>query len=223
MLIPGPNDRVTAHEVVGIVKDVRGGGLEEPIEGEMYFSTWQGGESIICVVLRTSLDPASLAGQLRAAVWSVDRDQPVTHVLPMAELASESLAFRRAGMLLAAGFGLLALVLAAIGIYGVLSYAVSRRTRELGVRMALGATRGQVAKLVLKDGLVMTAVGIVLGVTAALALTQFLSSVLYQVTPGDPLTYVAVAGILLAVALIATLLPARRATAVDPLTALRAD
>ena len=223
VLIPGPNESVTAHEVVGVVNDVRGGGLEEPIEPEMYFSTWQGGEAIICVVLRTSLDPTSLVGQLRAAVWSVDRDQPVTHVLPMAELASESLAFRRAGMLLAGGFGFLALVLAAIGIYGVLSYAVSRRTRELGVRMALGATRRQVATLVLRDGLWLTAGGIVLGISAALALTQFLASVLYQVTPGDPLTYVAVAAILLVVALIATLVPARRATAVDPLTALRAE
>jgi ABC-type antimicrobial peptide transport system permease subunit len=156
-------------------------------------------------------------------VWSIDPEQPVTYVMPMAELASESLAFRRAGMILAGGFGLLALILAAIGIYGVLSYSVSRRTREIGVRIALGATRGEVARLVMREGLVMTAAGTLIGLAAALGLTRFLSSVLFEVSPGDPATYLAVAAVLIAVALLATLLPARRATSVDPLVALRAE
>ena len=212
-----------SYEVVGVVNDVRHAGLEEPIEPEMYLSYWQGGQSIICMAVKTSLDPASIAGQIRAAVWSVDRDQPVTYVMPMAELASESLAFRRAGMTLAAGFGVLALVLAAIGIYGVLSYSVSRRTREIGVRVALGASRSGVARLVVREGLVMTGVGVLFGLTAALGVSQYLGSVLYEVKPGDPLTYAGVAIILLTVALAATLIPARRATAVDPLVALRAD
>ena len=211
------------HEVVGIVGDVRWAGLEEPVEPEMYFSWWQVGDPILCIVLRTGGDPSALAGQLRAAVWSVDREQPITYVMPMAELSAESLAFRRAGMMLASGFGILALVLAAIGIYGVLSYGVTRRTREIGIRMALGATPGEVAKVILREGLLLTGIGVAIGVVAALALSRFLASVLYEVRPGDPVTYAAVAAILMTVALFATLMPARRATAVDPLVALRAD
>ena len=137
---------------------------------------------------------------MRAAIWSVDPDQPVTYLLPLTELAAESLTFRRTGMILAGGFGALALLLAAIGIYGVLSYSVSRRTREIGVRVALGATRSEVARLVVREALVMTAAGIVIGLAAALALSRFMESVLFEVTPADPLTYVMVATILLAVA-----------------------
>ena len=223
VLIPGANDSTVPHEIIGIVADVRGAGLEEPAEGEMYFSTWQSADPIICLAVRTSLDPASLAGQLRAAVWSLDRDQPVTHVMPLAELASESLAFRRAGMWLAASFGLLALVLAAIGIYGVLSYSVSRRTREIGVRLALGATRADVLRVVMREGLTMTTVGVVIGIAAAIGLSRFLAGLLYQISPADPLTHVAVAATLMLVAVAATAVPARRATRVDPLVSLRAE
>jgi putative ABC transport system permease protein len=126
-------------------------------------------------------------------------------------------------MLLASGFGVLALLLAAIGIYGVLSYAVSRRTRELGVRMALGATPGGLARLVVREGLATTAVGIGIGLAAAAVLTRYLASLLFEVQPGDPLTYAAVAGVLLVTALLATWLPARRATTIDPLAAMRAE
>jgi len=211
------------YEIVGVIGNVRAAGLEQPVEEEMYFALPQNPAPLLCITLRTSADPASLAGQLRAAVWSIDREQPVTYVMPMAALAAESIAFRRAGMLLAGGFGVLALILAALGIYGVLSYSVSRRTREIGVRMALGATRRDVAGLVVREGLLMTAAGVVLGLAAALGLTRFLEKVLYEVRPGDPVTYVAVAAILMGVALVATWLPARRATAVDPLVALRAE
>ena len=216
------SDRRT-YEIVGVVSDVKAFGLEEPAPGDLYFPLAQTPSQLLCIALRTAGDPGTFANQLRRAVWNVDREQPVMFVMPMSELAAESLAFRRAGMLLAGGFGLLALVLAAIGIYGVLSYSVSRRTREIGVRVALGATRSEVAKLVVRDGLLMTAVGIALGLAAALALSRFMISVLYEVKPGDPLTYAAVAAILLVVALLATLIPARRATSVDPLVALRAE
>jgi putative ABC transport system permease protein len=212
-----------ALEIVGVVADIRAAGLEEPVEGELYVPLAQNPSAILGLVLKTQMEPATLAGQLRAAVWSVDPEQPVTFVMPLEELASESLAFRRAGMILAGAFGGLALVLAAIGIFGVLSYSVSRRTREIGIRMALGATRTEVASRIMREGLVMTAVGIGIGVFAALGLSSFMRSVLFEVKPGDPLTYVAVAAILLAVAAMATLIPARRATGVDPLIALRAD
>ena len=211
------------HEVIGIVNDVRAGGLEQAIDGTMYFSVWQEADPLLGLTLRTSGDPAALAAQLRAAVWSLDPEQPVTHVLPLAELASESLAFRRAGMILAAAFSLLALVLAAIGLYGVLSYSVSQRAREIGVRVALGATRGQVARLVVRQGLTLALLGIVIGLAAAAVLTRYMSALLFEVTPGDPLAYAAGAAILLVVALVATWIPARRATSVDPLIALRAE
>ena len=222
VLIPRQSARVP-FEIAGVVSDVRSAGLEEPVEAEMYFSYWQDAGLLLCLTLRTPGDPASLAAQVRAAVWSVDRDQPLTHVMPLADLASESLAFRRVGMMLAGGFALLALVLAAIGIYGVLSYSVSRRHREIGIRVALGATRGEVARLVVREGLVMTGLGVIIGLAAAIGLTRFLTTVLYGVDPGDPLTHAVVAVILLSVAVLATLIPARRATAVDPLVALRTD
>ena len=211
------------YEIVGVVGNARSAGLEEPIEPEMYVSAWQNPDSLICLTLRTSGDPTALAQPLRAAIWSVDPEQPVTYVMPLSELAAESLAFRRAGMMLAGGFGALALLLAAIGISGVLSYSVSRRTREIGVRVALGATRAEVGRLVLREGLLMTGAGMAIGLVAAVVLSRFMASVLYEVKPGDPLTYVVVAAVLLAVAVVATLVPARRATAVDPLVALRSD
>jgi putative ABC transport system permease protein len=202
---------------------VKSYGLEEPTEAQMYFSLWQDPAPILGIALRSSVDPGSLAPQLRAAVWSVDGDQPVTFVMPIAELASESLAFRRAGMILAGSFGLLALLLAAVGIYGVLSYSVGRRTREIGLRVALGATGDQVSRLVVREGLTMTAAGVVLGVIASAGLNRYLGSVLYEVKPGDPATYGMVALVLIATALLATWMPARRATGVDPLTALRTE
>ena len=215
----GPRPR----EIVGVIADVKSFGLEEETHAELFFPYWQIPFPLLGVTLRTSGDPAALAAPLRDAVWSVDRDQPITHLMPMAQLAAESLTFRRAGMTLAAGFGLLALVLAAIGIYGVVSYSVSRRTREMGIRVALGATPRGVARLVVRDGLVMTAMGVAIGLAAALALSQFLQSLLYEVRPADPVTYVAVAVTLMTVAVLATWLPARRASSIDPITALRME
>ena len=209
-------------EIAGVSGDVRTAGLEEPLEPQMYFSFWQDGDSIIGLVLRTHVEPASVSSQIQQAVWSIDPDQPVTKLLPMKSLAAESLAFRRAGMTLAGAFGVLALVLSAIGIYGVLSYSVSRRTREIGIRVALGATRTEIARVVLKEGLAMTLAGVAIGLGAALALTHFLSGMLYGVTPRDPATLASVVAGLIAIALVSAWLPARRATAVDPVEALRA-
>jgi predicted permease len=221
LMTSGP--RRLTFEVVGVVGDVKSFGLEEETHAELFRPYWQTVWPMLGVSVRARVDPASIAGQLRQAVWSIDREQPITHLLTMKELAAESLAFRRTGMMLASGFGLLALLLAAIGIFGVLSYSVSRRTREIGVRVALGATGRQVAGMIVRESLVMTAAGVAIGLAAAVALMRFLASVLFEVRPGDPITFVTVGAILLAVALVATWLPARRATVVDPLVALRAE
>jgi putative ABC transport system permease protein len=222
-ILMGPAEHRQSIEIVGVVADVRSAGLEERIEPELYLPWWQAPDSVIGVALRTTLDPAALGTQVRAAVWSIDRDQPVTYVLPMSDLAAESLAFRRVAMMLAAGFGLLAVALAAIGIYGVLSYSVARRSREIGVRVALGATGGEVARLVIRQAMTLTSMGIAAGLAAALVLMRSLASLLYETRPGEPLTYVLAVAALLAVALIAAWIPARRATSVDPIVALRAE
>ncbi len=211
------------HEIIGVIGDVKSFGLDEETHAELFHPYWQAPSALLGIVLRAGVDPGSLAGAVRETVWSIDRDQPVTYVMPMSDLAAESLAFRRTGMMLCAGFGVLALALAAMGVSGVLSYSVSRRTREIGVRMALGATRGEVAALVMREGLVMIAIGTALGLAAALVLMRTMASVLYGVGPGDPLSYVVAIATLLVVAVLATWLPARRATAVDPLIALRTE
>lgn len=211
------------HEIVGVVGDVKSFGLDESTHAELFFPYWQVPSSQLGVTLRTRGKPATLGTPLRNAVWGIDRDQPITHLMPMSQLADESLTFRRAGMTLAGGFGLLSLVLAAIGIFGVLSYSVTRRTREIGVRLALGATPGDVSRLVIREGLAMAAIGVTVGLATALALSRFLRSVLYGVGPSDPLTYLAAMATLITVAFLATWLPARRASAVDPITALRIE
>jgi putative ABC transport system permease protein len=217
------DEKPAAVEVVGLIADVKSFGLEEPTHAELFRPFWQEPWPLIGFAVRANVPPESLTETMRATVWSLDPDQPVTHLLPMSALASESLAFRRVGMLLAGGFGALALVLAALGIYGVLSYSVSNRTREIGVRVALGATRREIAGLVLRDSAVMSGVGIAVGVAAALGLTRFLSALLFEISPGDPATYFAAGVVLACVASIATWLPVRNATAVDPIEALRAE
>jgi putative ABC transport system permease protein len=222
ILIDGGSEPVP-HEVVGVLGDVKSFGLDEETHAELFHPYAQAPSALLGVVLRVGVDPAALAGPLRHAVWSIDPDQPVTYVMPMTDLAAESLAFRRNGMLLSGGFGLMALALAAMGIYGVLNYSVSRRTREIGVRMALGATRREVIALVMREGFAMIVIGLALGLGAALAVMRSMASVLYGVRPGDPLSYAIAVGVLVIVAVLATWLPARRATVVDPLTALRAE
>ena len=216
-------DARLAWEIVGVVADVKSFGLEEETHAEMFRPVRQAPSPLLGITLLGRVDPASLASPLRSAVWSIDRDQPVTHVMPMAELAAESLTFRRVGMTLAASFGLVALVLAAVGIYGVLSYSVSRRTREIGVRVALGASRRDILRLVVGEGMGMTLVGVVLGLAGAVAVSRLIAGVLFGVKAGDPATYIAVAGILAIVALAASYLPARRAMRVHPVEALRME
>ena len=175
------------------------------------------------LAVRTSGDPRRLEETVRQVILGVDNTQPVFHVRPLEDYIAESLAARRFTLMLLGLFGALALLLAAVGIYGVISYAVSLRTRELGIRMALGAARKDVLQMVLRQGLKLAATGLVLGFAASIVLTRFLTSLLFQVKPADGFTLAAVALTLAAVALLANYLPARRASRVDPNEALRCE
>jgi putative ABC transport system permease protein len=208
-------------EVVGIVGDVKHERLDAEAKPEVYFPYRQYPKNFMSLVVRTSSDPAGMIAGVREQVLAVDRDQPVFDIMTMEQRISKSVAQSRFIMLLLGLFSALALLLAAVGIYGVMAYVVAQRTHEIGIRMALGAQRSDVLKLVVGQGMILAFVGVVLGLVAAFALTRLMSSLLYGVTATDPLTFGGVAVILSAVALLATIIPARRATRVDPMEALR--
>jgi ABC-type antimicrobial peptide transport system permease subunit len=173
------------------------------------------------LVVRTATSPASVASIVSHAVHQVDKDVPVTDILPMDDVVAASLSQPRLNMLLLGSFAALALILAAIGIYSVLSYSVKRRINEIGIRLALGARFSDVLRMVIVEGMKPTLLGLSIGVVAALAFGRVMASLVYGVTPGDPLTFVAVGALLAAVALLASIIPAYRATKVDPMVALR--
>jgi putative ABC transport system permease protein len=173
------------------------------------------------LAVRTSSNPLELAHPIEAQVWAVDKDQPVADVMTLEEVLSKSVAEPRFRTLLLGIFAGLALSLALVGVYGVMSYTVAQRTHEIGVRMALGAERGNVLKLVVRQGLALSFMGLAAGLMVALALTRFLVSFLYDVRATDPATFVVVSLALAAAGLMASYIPARRATKVDPMVALR--
>jgi putative ABC transport system permease protein len=208
-------------EIVGIVSDTQQTALEAAVKPEVYVPYTQRPWFFMTFAVHTSVNPSDLAGPLRSQVWGIDRDIPIYSVTSVAQRVADSVAQRRFNMFLFGGFGVLALMLAAVGIYGVVSYSVSQRTYEIGVRLALGAKPADVMKLVIREGMANALVGALVGVVAAVGLTRFLSTQLFGVTPTDPLTFAAVASLLIAVALLACYLPARRATKVDPMIALR--
>lgn len=208
--------------IVGVVGDVRQHGLDRPSNMEAYLAQAQDLNFGYNMVIRTTVPPQSLEGAVRSAFLAVDPTQPIYHVRPLADYLSDSLAARTFTLALLGLFGALALVLAAVGIYGVISYTVSARTREMGIRMALGAGRREILCMMLLHGLALTAIGIACGLGASLVLSRFLSTLLYDVQPTDPATYAAAAAGLAAVAFGATLVPSSRATRIDPMTALRA-
>ena len=210
------------HEIIGVVGDARQWGLDKPPDPEIYFSYMQtafGADTTL--VVRTINDPASLAESVRRAVGEVNRDAPVYKIKTMMQVLNDSTAQQRFNTILMTAFAAVALLMAAIGLYGVVSYSVAQRAHEIGIRMALGAQRGDVLRMVLRQGLKLALMGVFVGLLASLALTRVLASLLYGVQATDPLIFISVSGLLTAVALLACYVPARRAMKVDPMIALR--
>ena len=226
-LRPGPpgriwdGERLTSFEIVGVVRDVKFDGLAAAAEPAYYLPASQAPLEDMTVLVRTSSDPRAVIGSLRQAVWAIDPNQPLSNVKTLEQIVSESIAQPRLNMVLMMLFGGLALLLSAVGIYGLLSYAVTQRTQELGIRMALGANVTDVLKLVLKQGMLLALIGEAIGLVGAFVLTRLMSGLLFGVTPTDTTIFAGVVVVLTLTALLACYLPARRATKVDPLIALR--
>ncbi|HEX7049888.1 MAG TPA: ABC transporter permease [Longimicrobiales bacterium] len=207
--------------IVGVVGDVRNDGIAQAPGPAVYVPMYLAPRSSMKLFVRTATDPVRLAGAIRRAIWDVSPDQPISGVTTMQRVVSDTVARPRFLMLLLGSFSGLALILAALGVYGVIAYTVSRRTYEVGILIALGATRGDVLRLIIVQGIAPALAGLAVGIVAALALTRILSSLLYGVDPADPATFAGVALVLAAVTLIAVHLPAHRAADVDPMVALR--
>jgi putative ABC transport system permease protein len=216
---------------VGVVADVRGFGLASDPRPEVFTPMEQAaanhwdwtGRAMSLVVNAPAESSARLGAGLREAIWSLDRTLPIYGIWSANDLIARSVAPRRLFMLLIAGFAAVALLLAAIGIYGVMTFTVSQRTRELGIRVALGAVRQDVFRLVVGRAMLLTGLGLAIGIASAAAATRLLTQSLYGVRPSDPLTYLAIAALMCVVTFVASYLPARRAARVDPMVALRSE
>jgi putative ABC transport system permease protein len=217
-----PKDWLT---IIGVVDDVRQQSLSKGADHAIYRPYLQVGYPFFLMhmtfAVRTASDPQQLAPALRKVLHEVDRDQPVESIAPMSDFINANTAEPRFQARLLGAFSLLALILSAVGIYGVLAYAVTQRTHEIGIRMALGAESADVLRMVLRRTLILAASGIALGTAGALAVTRVLAKFLFEVKPTDPATFIVVAALLAGVALVAGAIPARRASNVDPMVALR--
>jgi putative ABC transport system permease protein len=212
------------RQVIGVVKDVRQNDFIAQPKMQMYMSYRQLRDlAPNALVVRTSIDPLSLASAVRSAVWAVDKDQPVSNIDSMEHIVAAAVARQRFSTLLLGIFATVALLLAAVGIYGVMSYSVAQRTREIGIRMALGAQRSEVLRMTVMQGLRLVGLGLVLGLGAAFLLTRVMASLLFGISATDPFTFFGISLLLLTVALFASFIPALRATKVDPMIALRAQ
>jgi putative ABC transport system permease protein len=207
--------------IVGVVGHAAHEGLDADPRIQYYLPASQAGGRFMSVAVSTKGDPHGVIAGVRNVVQRVDAGLPIAHISTMEQLVDRSVGQRKLSMILLGVFSGIALLLASIGIYGVMSYSVAQRSRELGIRMALGAERGRVLRLVVGQGMWLAVLGVVIGLVAAFALTRFLASQLYQVGATDPVTFGTVAGLLVGVALLASLIPAMRATRVDPVVALR--
>jgi len=222
-LKPGSTNRnIPWIEIIGVVKDVRQNDFVSEPKMQMYMPYQQlNSFAPNALVVRTNVEPLSLAGAVRNAIWAVDKDQPVSNLRSMDEIVSEAVARQRFSMLLLGIFAALAMVLAAVGIYGVMSYSIAQRTREIGLRIALGAQKSDVLKMILRQGLRFVAAGLAIGLAASFALTRVMASLLFGISATDPATFVSISLMLIAVALLASYIPAVRAMKIDPMLALR--
>jgi putative ABC transport system permease protein len=219
---PRPTDPTEWSTVIGVVKDVPHNGVEEKSGNPFVYQVIQGGRpGGLTLFARTTRPSADVVATLRDKVRAIDPSIPLYEAGALAEVVDSSFDSRRAVMLLLTVFAGLALFLSALGIYGVLAYDVSQRTREIGVRSAIGASRSQVTNLVLAQGLWKSGTGVLIGLAGAWLLSSYMTTLLFNVEPTDPVVYAAVSAVLIAVALLASYLPARRAARIDPLTALR--
>jgi putative ABC transport system permease protein len=220
LMIPGV--KPVYREIVGVVKGLKFFGLEEEGRPTMYVPLFQyAGERSMSLAVKTASDPLQIASSLRSIVWSIDRDQTLSTAITMEQMLEKSVAQRRFNTGMIQIFALVGLALAMVGIHGVLAYSVTQRTQEIGVRMALGADRDRVLRSILGQALSMVGIGVTTGIVASIALTRVMSSLLYEVSPMDPWTYFGMSALLILVAMVASYMPARRATRVDPLVALR--
>jgi putative ABC transport system permease protein len=218
------HDQAPWATIVGVVSDVRRSGKTGQINPQVYFPAAQTASYPVRLsefAFRSAGDPKQLVTAIQQQVWAIDKDLPVTNVRTYEEIISQSVSERRFQTMLLGLFASLALILAMVGIYGVISYSVSQRTPEIGIRMALGATRGGILRMVVGRAMLLIGVGIVVGAAGAFALSRYLKSLLFEVKPGDPWTYASIAVLLAVVAMAASMVPARRATRVDPMIALR--
>jgi predicted permease len=217
----GPASEAPWMTIVGLVGNIKSDGFDKPDQPHLYFPIFQNPAYAMAIYMRTDVAPLTLTQSVREQVRALDRDLPVFGERSMSQVAAESMSRRRFAMQLVGLFGILALLLAAVGIYGVIAYSVTQRTREIGIRVALGASRSEILRWVLKQGMILTMAGVVIGLVGAVALTRLLRSLLFGVGPTDIVTYGVLAALLTIVALLACYIPARRATKVDPLIALR--
>jgi len=221
-IMPGaPRPSAAWLTIAGVVGDVKGAALDVASIPQMYRPLSQHPVRTMTLVIRTSADPMSVVSDVRRQLFALDKDRPLYHVAAMEQIVSDSVARRRFDLLLLAVFAALALALAAVGIYGVMSYSVAQRTHEIGVRLALGARRGDVLRLVARQGLTLALAGIAIGLAASLVLTRLISGLLFSVRATDPITYAGVSLLFACVAVVASFVPAHRATRVDPMVALR--
>jgi putative ABC transport system permease protein len=207
--------------IVGVVSDVKAFGPEEAAHADLYRPLEQSPSALLGFAVRASGDPSALLKPAEQAVWEVDKDQPIFDAMPMSMLAAQSITLRRTSTILLASFAALALVLAAIGLYGVMAYSVAQRTHEIGLRMAIGALHQDVLRLVIRQAIWLVVIGEGIGVMAALFLTHAAATLLYGVSPANPWVAAVAMAVLTLVALIAAYVPARRAAKVDPMVALR--
>jgi putative ABC transport system permease protein len=215
------DDRQSWISIVGVIADVKQMGLDSVAKPEVYFPYMQRPASAMSLVVRTTANPMNAVAAVKSQIQTIDRDLPIDGVKTMQQLLAESISGRRFNMLLLTSFAGVALVLALVGIYGVMSYTVTQRTHEIGIRVAIGAQRRDVFRMVMGQGMLLAVIGVAFGLVGAFALTRLMTTMLFGVEPNDPATFVTIALLLIGVALVACYIPGRRATKVDPLVALR--